>query len=194
MLPTLQEIYQSVSFSNDTDLNINLANHTISNTASKDMNSEVSLQLVQNLKNTKTLIQKKLIIALALNGTFENENDNIIATLLTDNQSIIAQIILDLLTHKEASPAPLYNYKEFFGNQKITLLANSDTADIMSNNLYQHNKLWIHIESDNIENAYREFEKINDNIYQRNKVLEAYFSFAPSSKLQISILGHSLDK
>lgn len=194
MLQTLHEIYKTVSFSNNTDLTIDLDNHTVSNTASKDINSEVSLQLVQNLKNTKKLVQEKLMIVLALNGTFENKKNNIIPTILTDNKSLIAQIILDLLTHKEASPTALYNYQEFFGYKKITLLINSNTANINTDKFNHYHKLWIHIKSDNIMNANQEFQKIHDNIYKANKTLEAYFSFTPASKLEISILGHSLDK
>lgn len=192
MLETLQEIYKFVSFNNDTNLQIITNKHTISNTASKNINSDVSLQLVQDFKNIKIQMQKKLIIALALNGTLKNESSSIIPTILADNKQTLAQIILDILTHQEAIQMPFQHYIEFFKNQKVILLLESETTNIDINNFKLHNKLWIHIESNNMLEANEHFNKMADKYYEVNKNSQAYFSFIPSSKHRVNILGLSL--
>ncbi len=194
MLETLQEIHKPLSIHNDTDLQIITNKHTISNTASKNIDSDVSLQLLQDFKNIKTQMQEKLIIALALNGTLENETSNIIPTILANHKQALAQIILDLLTHKEASPTSFQSYKEFFQNQKVTLLLESETTNINIDNFKQYNKLWIHVESSNMLEANKYYNEICDKLYEANENSEVYFSFVPSSKQKINIIGHHFEK
>jgi len=175
MYKVFQEVYNAIDFINQTDLEIEINTLTIQNTANLKENSDVTVILSNNQKKIKKDGATQYIIAIDKNFKIFVEDEKLV------------KIILNILFNNEDCPIPFSNFIEYFNNKTHKLINKNDIKNL--------DRLWIHIQSDNLYKAQENFNLICDEIDTYNKNIEIYFSYIYNENNEnIYFIGNNIEK
>jgi len=172
MFETFQDLYKTLIFNNKTSLTIKIDDFMLK-TPQKDINSYATIELINNSKKLQKDETIQYFIVIKNNLNYE--------TFIPIMDEKLVQVVLNILLNKNSSPVPFSHLIDFFQNRKNYMTKNF-TNDI--------EKMWIHIEGNDIYKAQEQFNQSCDDLEKYNKNIEVYFSFTENSISKNYYIGY----